>query len=272
MSLQHSEARRDRLREILHPETAHGSIGNGREKSRQIGDSTDARFTADTAERTGRSDVPPPSPAALSRIASKHGAEARRVALARRLADEVAEARALGVAVVMKPTLDPRWSEAEDAVVRALYPDFKRMAERLPGRSRGATSHRADALGLVPPRKLWTPAEVAILRRLWSTGTHAELRAALPRWDMAAIDHKARRLDLKGRGRPPLMLTGDPLCDAIRDRCRVLGYSMAYLDRIAASGTYFQGNEWNGAGGHRIAPMVRAVRALGGVLGVEFPD
>ena len=40
------------LYEILHPETAHGG---DRRASRQIGDSND-RFTADTAERTGRSD------------------------------------------------------------------------------------------------------------------------------------------------------------------------------------------------------------------------
>ncbi len=38
--------------EKLHPETRHGVVGNGREKSRQLGDSTE-RFTADTAARHG---------------------------------------------------------------------------------------------------------------------------------------------------------------------------------------------------------------------------
>jgi hypothetical protein len=35
--------------EALHPETRNGAVGNGREKSRQVGDSTSDRFTADTA-------------------------------------------------------------------------------------------------------------------------------------------------------------------------------------------------------------------------------
>lgn len=48
--------RRKDAYEALHPETKHGVIGNGREKSRQLGDSTDDRFTADTAAKTGQSE------------------------------------------------------------------------------------------------------------------------------------------------------------------------------------------------------------------------
>jgi len=40
----------------LHPETRHGAVGNGREKSCQVGDSTPDRFTADTAKKTGQSE------------------------------------------------------------------------------------------------------------------------------------------------------------------------------------------------------------------------
>lgn len=236
MSLQHSEARRDRLREIL------------------------------------AADLPPPSPGALARAAGRRGALGRARLAAQRRAAEVAEARALGVAVVVKPTLDRSWTAAEDAVLAALYPDVTRAAERLPGRSRGAIKKRAGVLDLVASPRRWTTPEVAILRRLWTKATSAELAAALPRWDARAIDHKARKLGLKARGLPPLMLTGDPLCDAIRDRCRVLGITMAELDRMARSATYFQGREWRGKSGHRQAPMTRAVRALGGVLSVTFPD
>jgi len=39
----------------LHPETKHGVVGNGREKSRQLDDST-LRFTSDTAAKIGRSE------------------------------------------------------------------------------------------------------------------------------------------------------------------------------------------------------------------------
>lgn len=48
--------RRKEAYEALHPETRHGSIGNGREKSCQVGDSTPERFTADTAKKTGQSE------------------------------------------------------------------------------------------------------------------------------------------------------------------------------------------------------------------------
>ena len=42
-------ARRKEIYEELHPETVHGAVGNGREKSRQIGDSTSTdRFTKAT--------------------------------------------------------------------------------------------------------------------------------------------------------------------------------------------------------------------------------
>lgn len=48
--------RRKEIYEALHPETRHGAIGNGREKSRQVGDSTSDRFTADTAAKTRQSE------------------------------------------------------------------------------------------------------------------------------------------------------------------------------------------------------------------------
>lgn len=50
-------AKRKAAYEALHPETAHGAIGNGREKSRQVGDSSPpSRFTTDTAAKTGASE------------------------------------------------------------------------------------------------------------------------------------------------------------------------------------------------------------------------
>lgn len=49
-------AKRKELYEKAHPETKHGAVGRGRKKSRQNGDSIAERFTADTAEKTGRSE------------------------------------------------------------------------------------------------------------------------------------------------------------------------------------------------------------------------
>lgn len=51
--------RRKEIYLLKYPETDHGAIGNGREKSRQVGDSTEGapkRFTAATAEATGQSE------------------------------------------------------------------------------------------------------------------------------------------------------------------------------------------------------------------------
>jgi hypothetical protein len=49
--------RRKTIYEELHPETRHGAAGNGREKVRQVGDSTAAeRFTSNTASATGQSE------------------------------------------------------------------------------------------------------------------------------------------------------------------------------------------------------------------------
>ena len=48
---------RKAIYERQRPETKHGAVGNGRgKKSRQVGDSTSDRFTADTAAKTGQSE------------------------------------------------------------------------------------------------------------------------------------------------------------------------------------------------------------------------
>jgi ParB family transcriptional regulator, chromosome partitioning protein len=53
-------ARRKEIYEMLHPETVHGAIGNGREKSGQVGHSTFTggadRFTKNAADATGKSE------------------------------------------------------------------------------------------------------------------------------------------------------------------------------------------------------------------------
>jgi ParB family chromosome partitioning protein len=46
--------RRKQAYEALHPKTRAGMAGNGRKKLRQLGEAT--RFTADTAEKSGRSE------------------------------------------------------------------------------------------------------------------------------------------------------------------------------------------------------------------------
>ena len=193
-------------------------------------------------------------------------------ARADRLREERAEARRLGVSVKARTVVDKTWTEAEDDTVRQLYPDYAAMAGVLRHRTYSGLRNRADKLGLRTKRHVWTTTEQARLRELWPKSSSAELRAAFPSLTYVAIVSQGEFLALPRRGRPPLMLTGDPLCDALRDRCRVLGYSMTDLDRLACSGSYFATGAWKRKGGHRLTPMVRAVRALGGVLNIEWPD
>lgn len=58
----------------------------------------------------------------------------------------------------------------EDAVIRDLYPDFARMLERLPNRSRFAIKKRASKLGVSAYRstslRKWTAEEDSIIREL----------------------------------------------------------------------------------------------------------
>ena len=193
-------------------------------------------------------------------------------ARADRLREERAEARRYGVPVKARTVIDKTWTEAEDDTVRRLYPDYAAMVAVLRHRSYSALRNRADKLGLRTKRHVWTTAEQARLRELWAKSSSAELRAAFPGLSRLAIVKQGEFLGLPPRGKPPLVLTGDPLCDALRDRCRELGYSMTDLDRMACSGTYFATGAWARKAGHRLTPMVRAVRALGGVLNVEWPD
>lgn len=193
--------------------------------------------------------------------------EARR----EKLREERAEARRLGVTVKARTVVDKTWTTAEDDTVRRLYPDYAAMSDVLRHRSYSALRKRADSLGLCTRRHVWTTTEQARLRKLWSKSP-AELRAAFPGITYVSIVHQGQFLGLPLRGKPPLGLTGDWLCDAIRDRCRVLGYSMGQLDRMACTGSYFEKASWRQKSGHQWKPMVKAAKMLGGELRVEWPD
>ena len=189
-----------------------------------------------------------------------------------RLREERAEAVSLGVAVKARTVVDKTWTAAEDDTVRRLYPEYASMRDVLRHRSYSALRNRADVLGLRAKRHVWTTIEQARLRELWPKSSAAELRAAFPGLTYGSIVKQGGFLALPSRGRPPLVMTGNWLCDAIRDRCRALGYSMVDLDALANTSRYFQACEWKGKGGHRWQPMVKAAKALGGELRVEWPD
>ena len=190
-----------------------------------------------------------------------------------RLRAEQAEARALGVAVVEKLTLDNKWTEAEHDVLRALYPDLAMIQSRLPGRNLTAIKQRCQHLGIQQKRPgyaTWTVAEMARLRKLYSTVTLAELNAAFPGKTSEQLQSKAGHMKLYRPKAAPVS-TGNPLCDAIRQRAFALGYTMGDLDRMAATKRYFTTGEWRSRG-HTMANMTKAVHALGGTVTADWGD
>lgn len=201
-----------------------------------------------------------------------HAAIRRRRAAEQRRRDEQDEARALGVEVVERDlTITSRWNEAEDAVIQALYPDYKRIRDRLPHRTHVAIGHRVIKLGVGKTLSVWSSKDVATLRSIYAKSELSDLLACFPGKGRQQIYNKAHEIGVK-RGHAPLKLTGNWLCDAIRDRCRELGYTMQQLDAMARTHDYFTEMRWKLRAGHIWLPMVKAAKALGGELRVEWPD
>ena len=194
--------------------------------------------------------------------------EARR----EKLREERAEARRLGVRVTRRVTVDKGWTEAEDDTVRRLYPDYTALVQVLRHRTYASIKIRARSFQIVKPKHIWTTIENKRLCELWSKSTTAELRAAFPEMTRHAIMQHGYFLGLPHRGKVPLKITGNWLCDAIRDRSMVLGYTLVQLDAMARTGKYFQESRWLNKPGHQWHPMGKAAMMLGGELRVEWPD
>ena len=144
------------------------------------------------------------------------------------------------------------------------------MMERLPHRTRQSIWHRVNNLGLVKKPLVWSTKDMAKLQDLFAKSDISDLLTAFPGKNKQQIYTKASSMGLK-RGRPPLKLTGHWLCDAIRDRCRELGYTRQQLDAMAKTHDYFTEMRWRLRSGHIWSPMVKAAKALGGELRVEWP-
>lgn len=102
----------------------------------------------------------------------------------------------------------PEWTEAETAVLQALYPDGGAPAVRhqLTRRSLGAIRFRAWRLGIKRrpgkgrSRKAWSDAEIHILIRLYPEGGLPAVQEQLPDRAESAIWKKATALGLRRRG------------------------------------------------------------------------
>ncbi len=213
------------------------------------------------------------SPASINQSARSHGARARERAARARLEAEKAEARALGVQVIDKRLIsDQRWTDAEDQVIREMgSAKAIEIQLKLPHRSPRAIEKRRHDLNLGKKVAYWSNHEVELLMKNAPKMSIEDLLKIFPNRNAEQIYGKCARMGIR-RGSLPLRLTGDWLCDAIRDRCRVLNYSSVELDAMAGTGTYFSMRTWKQRAGHFWHPMVKAAKMLGGELRVEWPD
>lgn len=72
------------------------------------------------------------------------------------------------------------WTEAEDEILRASYPNYRRMLKLLPHRTHQAVLMRCRKLGLKKFVRPWTAFEVSKLRKLYSSASIEEICAAFP--------------------------------------------------------------------------------------------
>lgn len=171
------------------------------------------------------------------------------------------------------------WEDHENAAIRSLWPDYEAIKAALPHRTYGAIQAQAARIGASAKGHVWTTGEVLRLRRIFPTATHAELLAAFPGVSLRAIRSHAFRLNLR-RAVKPYGPTGCALLDELRDRCRFLNLSMADLDAMAGTGTYFQRSGWRsgrraGASTNRqfsYERVVKGILAIGGNVVADWGE
>lgn len=166
---------------------------------------------------------------------------------------------------------DDTWTYVESEILRKHWPDLNILAKLLPHRKATAMRHMAKRCGLIPDkvRNVWTGAQDKKLRQMASAGATRKDIAAELSLSVGQVANRPnyRRINLARRPPKPY---GDPLIDEVRRRAFSLNISAAELDRSLGDRRIFQA-AWKGR--HIGATHIhRAVKALGGVLKVEWID
>ena len=159
------------------------------------------------------------------------------------------------------------WAAAEDAVLKASYPDYNSAASALPNRTRKALECRVARLGIANKLRVWSDGEFRAMAPPYREGRPVE--AILPKLSgktsrqvyAKAGKHKVRR----PRKRPKL--TGIGIVDSIRQRAFDLNFTLSELDAATGGGSYFQSPR-----SVRWPQVSRAVKLLGGRVAVAFND
>lgn len=159
------------------------------------------------------------------------------------------------------------WTPAEDAVLKAAYPNYNAAAAGLPHRSRKALEHRSARLGIAKKRRVWSEGEVRKMAPPYREGT--AVAAILPNLNAKTAPQVYGKASKRRIRRPkrPLKGTGFPILDSIRQRAVDLNFTLRELDAGTGGTRYFQrptSLRWS-----RIA---RAIECLGGRPVVCFSE
>lgn len=166
----------------------------------------------------------------------------------------------------------PLWTEEEDDHVRRLYPDYKALAKVLKRRSHSSIICRAVRLKVTKSRQhRWTDGEVSRLRKLYSTTTAKQLRAAFPHLKNRQIKDKASAMGLykKRRPYPP---SGFPVIDQIMQRAFELNITMTDLDAMANTKTFFRHRAWRKRHSPNVWAVCLAIETLDGDVKAVWRD
>ena len=168
------------------------------------------------------------------------------------------------------PKGHPLWTESEDAICKQYGSNYSALMKKLPHRTYQALRSRCQKLGVRPRRQLMTAAELSKLRRLGPTAPVNKLLEEFPTRTLPQI-HALRKHYKIPRPKPPLLATGHPVLDVIRQRCAELRYSMVDLDELAGTKCYFRKGDWHRSGINYLA-VCKAIIALDGEISVRWRD
>lgn len=161
---------------------------------------------------------------------------------------------------------DRIWTVPEINELRARYPDLVTLQSVLPGRTRKAIKRKADVLGIVRHRPLWSDAEKEAMPPRYRAGVPVrQIAEVLNRRTPRQIWSKASTLKI-GRPRRRPRPVDVPAVHSIRQRAFDMRISLKDLDAATCGRGYFgkapQGPRW-----HLVR---RAVKVLGGHILVRW--
>ncbi|TPK70283.1 hypothetical protein FJ930_18330 [Mesorhizobium sp. B2-4-15] len=166
---------------------------------------------------------------------------------------------------------DDTWTFAETEILRRHWPDIALLRKVLPHRTAGAMRFMAKKCGLVPDKiqNVWTGAQDKKLRQMAAAGDTRKQIAAELGLTVAQIDNRLLYRKINIAKRPPKE-SGNPLFDEVRRRAFNLNMTGADLDRSLGNQRIFRSH----GKGQRVSTdaIHRAVKALGGVLKIEWID